>query len=103
MEWLNLFFQANEIWILFGGLILLLQVMILHKIKRVFGRLEQMESALKYESENRKVSTCVQPAIQQETAGKERQTELTEAAEGGQVLEESPEQLIDAVLAEVFR
>lgn len=78
----------------------MLQVMILHKIKKAFSLLEQAEFAFKYESENYKEPECIQLAMQQEVAEKERQTEITE---DGQVLEESPEQLIDAVLAEVFR
>ena len=105
MEWLNLWLSEYGIWILSGGLfmVLLLQTITLHKIRKTGKLLKQIEISYRKEE---KVNPKVQLSEENQPEEEEKTAEETgekESALESQQIEESPEQLIDAVLAEVFR
>lgn len=102
MEGLKFGLTEYGIWLLFGGLfmVLLLQTITLHKIKKTVRLLKQMEAKEKY-IEKPDTKELGFEEIQQ--AEQEKTAEIPKTTLENQQVEESPEQLIDAVLAEVFR
>lgn len=106
MEWLGYLLPEYGNLILSGGLlmVLLLQTITLHKIRKTAKLLKRMEAGIKWENEKVNAEVQLQAEMQQvkmkKTAG---EAEVPKAALESQQLEETPEQLIDAVLAEVFR
>lgn len=84
-------------------MVLLLQTITLHKIKKAVRLLKQMEAKKKY-IENPDTKELGLEGIQQAEQEKIAETaEIPKTTLENQQVEESPEQLIDAVLAEVFR
>lgn len=101
MEWI-IFFQGKSHWIIMAGLfiVLLLQTVSLHKIKKTAVILKRIEDKIKHEDEKIKEQGAVSENVQQSETKRREESESTQEGQG---VKESPEQLIDAVLAEVFR
>lgn len=101
MEWI-IFFQGKSHWITTTGVFIavLLQTVSLHKIKKTETILKRIEEKIKHEDEKIKEQRAVSENVQQSET---KRREESESVQEGQEVKESPEQLIDAVLAEVFR
>lgn len=97
-----MFFQEKGFWIVTGGLltVVLLQILTLHRIKKNADIFKGIE--LELANHGKKERTKEERG--EDVSMAEMETlNLPVNEEEGQAPEESPEQLIDAVLAEVFR
>ena len=105
MEELNFLLPEYGIWILSGGLlmVLLLQTITLHKIRKIEKILKRRDAEEQLENEKDSVREQMNVQTQQVEERVAGMAEVPKKISEEQQSEESPEQLIDAVLAEVFR